>query len=63
MVLATSGEECDCGFDEHECVEKCCHPRRTESFSAEENSNFRCKRKKEAECSPSEGPCCNYNCK
>lgn len=21
------GEECDCGYDDEECIDKCCYPR------------------------------------
>lgn len=61
--IVEDGEDCDCGFDENECIEKCCYPRRSESLSEEDNKKFRCKRRPSAECSPSEGPCCNNDCK
>lgn len=61
------GEECDCGFDDTECQEKCCYPRQGPShLTPEEQTAWskekRCRRKPLAECSPSEGPCCESNC-
>lgn len=38
-------------------------PRQSEALSEEDNKKFRCKRKPEAECSPSEGQCCDEKCK
>jgi len=61
--IVEPGEECDCGFDEHECQEQCCHPRQSSNLSESDNKKFRCKRKQRAECSPSEGPCCGSDCK
>ena len=50
------GEECDCGYS-NECKEKnCC-------YDADEKQGLRCKLKKGATCSPSQGPCCDYSCK
>jgi len=57
------GEECDCGFDEHECAEQCCYPRKSSEMSESENKKRRCTRKARAECSPSEGPCCGADCR
>jgi len=62
------GEECDCGFDDSECQEKCCYPRQgPKELSDEEQTKWRteksCKRRPNAECSPSEGPCCESNCR
>jgi disintegrin and metalloproteinase domain-containing protein 10 len=62
------GEECDCGFDDAECQETCCYPRQgPTTLSPEEQAAWatekRCKRKPFAECSPSEGPCCESDCK
>jgi len=57
------GEECDCGFDEHECQEQCCYPRKSSDLSEAENKRVRCTRRARAECSPSEGPCCGSDCK
>jgi len=61
--IVEEGEECDCGFDEHECTEQCCHPRMNSSLSETENKLNRCTRKAGVQCSPSEGKCCNNNCK
>ncbi len=56
------GEECDCGFDDNECAEKCCFPRKSSALSEEDNKRNRCKRKAGVQCSPSEGPCCSHSC-
>ncbi len=61
--IVEEGEDCDCGFDEQECQEQCCFPRQSKSMSEEENKEKRCKRKPFAECSPSEGPCCDQSCR
>jgi len=61
--IVEKGEECDCGFDEHECTEQCCHPRMNSSLSEAENRVNRCKRKEDVQCSPSEGKCCTNSCK
>jgi len=61
--IVEEGEECDCGFDDAECQEECCYPRKSSQLSPEENNAKRCKRRPNAECSPSEGPCCDKNCK
>jgi len=60
--IVEAGEECDCGFDEHECTEQCCHPRMNSSLSDEENKRLRCTRKQGVQCSPSEGKCCKNSC-
>lgn len=56
----TDGEECDCGYNYEECLEKCCYPRQiseTDKLSNPEAAG--CHRKPAARCSPSEGPCCD----
>ncbi|XP_022900053.2 disintegrin and metalloproteinase domain-containing protein 10 isoform X1 [Onthophagus taurus] len=66
--IVEAGEECDCGYDDVECdKDKCCYPR---IISAEDrrlitnNTNIKgCQRKKGKQCSPSQGPCCNHDCK
>ncbi len=63
MQIVEEGEECDCGFDDHECAEQCCFPRKSKDLSEEENKRNRCKRKPGVECSPSEGPCCSRQCR
>jgi disintegrin and metalloproteinase domain-containing protein 10 len=60
--IVEEGEECDCGFDETECVEQCCYPRQSGNLNPEQNKEKRCTRKPNTECSPSEGPCCDKNC-
>jgi len=61
--IVEEGEECDCGFDENECSEQCCHPRMNSSLSEAENKMNRCKRKPGVQCSPSEGKCCTDTCR
>lgn len=61
--IVEEGEECDCGFDEHECAEQCCFPRRSENLSDEDNKRNRCRLKPGKQCSPSEGPCCDGQCR
>uniref|UniRef100_A0A1I8A7R9 ADAM10 endopeptidase n=1 Tax=Steinernema glaseri TaxID=37863 RepID=A0A1I8A7R9_9BILA len=54
------GEECDCGFSDKDCeqmADSCCIPH-------EINGQYRmsrnaCRRRPNAQCSPSEGQCCN----
>eukprot|EP00095_Tigriopus_kingsejongensis_P005881 maker-scaffold38_size502422-snap-gene-4.24 protein:Tk05881 transcript:maker-scaffold38_size502422-snap-gene-4.24-mRNA-1 annotation:"disintegrin and metalloproteinase domain-containing protein 10 isoform x3" len=60
--IVEEGEECDCGFDENECTEQCCFPRKSSDLSDEENKRNRCRRKPNTDCSPSEGPCCSNGC-
>ncbi|KJH49558.1 Disintegrin [Dictyocaulus viviparus] len=55
------GEECDCGFSQEDCDQmgdRCCVPHESarSGFTAGAGP---CKRKSGAECSPSEGYCCN----
>jgi len=72
--IVEEGEECDCGFDENECTEQCCYPRVTKDMTDGENKVKRCTLKPinsndrrsnapKYKCSPSEGPCCDQNCK
>eukprot|EP00096_Caligus_rogercresseyi_P006998 TRINITY_DN2419_c0_g1_i1.p1 TRINITY_DN2419_c0_g1~~TRINITY_DN2419_c0_g1_i1.p1 ORF type:complete len:912 (+),score=234.10 TRINITY_DN2419_c0_g1_i1:255-2990(+) len=61
--IVEEGEECDCGFDESECAEDCCFPRKSSRMNEEENKRYRCTRKPQTECSPSEGPCCDRSCR
>ncbi|XP_077484505.1 disintegrin and metalloproteinase domain-containing protein 10-like [Amblyomma americanum] len=49
------GEECDCGYDSRDCVDRCCYPRDSGPDSA-------CKLRPGAKCSPSNSPCCTKNC-
>ena len=63
--IVEDGEECDCGFDETECAEQCCHPRTTDNNK--QKNPLSCKLKtsrstgQKVECSPSIGPCCDGN--
>ena len=47
-------EECDCGADDLDCHETCCHPA--------SHPTSPCQLRSGASCSPSEGPCCQFNC-
>lgn len=52
--IVEGDEECDCGYEEQECMEVCCYPR--------EHTGKGCTRKPRAICSPSQGPCCTDTC-
>ena len=43
--IVEEGEECDCGFDDHECAEQCCYPRKSANLNEEENKRNRCEQK------------------
>jgi len=58
--IVEEGEECDCGYNEEECTESCCHPR-TSKVDGKRNA-LSCKLKAGVQCSPSVGPCCNDQC-
>eukprot|EP00095_Tigriopus_kingsejongensis_P011835 maker-scaffold412_size179788-snap-gene-0.23 protein:Tk11835 transcript:maker-scaffold412_size179788-snap-gene-0.23-mRNA-1 annotation:"adam 10" len=47
-------EECDCGMNEEECHDKCCQP----ASSGEAG----CTLTSGSQCSPTEGPCCSWEC-
>jgi len=58
--IVEDGEECDCGYNYEECMEKCCYPRQVTEKDRLENPNAQgCRRKPGYRCSPSEGPCCD----
>lgn len=58
--IVEEGEECDCGYDEQECQEDCCYPLKISDRLRSDNSSAKeCTRRRNAVCSPSEGPCCN----
>ncbi|XP_034475138.1 LOW QUALITY PROTEIN: disintegrin and metalloproteinase domain-containing protein 10 [Drosophila innubila] len=60
--IVESGEECDCGFNEEECKDKCCYPRLISEYDQSLNSSAKgCKRRAKTQCSPSQGPCCLSN--
>lgn len=53
------GEECDCGFNDDECQDKCCYPRLVSDADLSINATARgCTRRAYTQCSPSQGPCC-----
>nr|XP_049694558.1 disintegrin and metalloproteinase domain-containing protein 10 isoform X1 [Helicoverpa armigera]XP_049694559.1 disintegrin and metalloproteinase domain-containing protein 10 isoform X2 [Helicoverpa armigera]XP_049694560.1 disintegrin and metalloproteinase domain-containing protein 10 isoform X3 [Helicoverpa armigera] len=54
------GEECDCGYDENECKDRCCYPRQVSDYDREKNRTaVGCARRANTQCSPSQGPCCH----
>lgn len=58
--IVEAGEECDCGYDENECKDKCCYPRVVEDADLRLNTTAKgCHRRQNTQCSPSQGPCCN----
>lgn len=61
--IVEAGEECDCGYDDKECKDQCCYPRIVSVRDRELNRTaFGCTRRKDTDCSPSQGPCCNSEC-
>ncbi|XP_012251802.2 disintegrin and metalloproteinase domain-containing protein 10 isoform X2 [Athalia rosae] len=58
--IVEAGEECDCGYDDEECVDKCCYPREISDHEKMRNKTAKgCQRKNGTQCSPSQGPCCS----
>ncbi|XP_076250266.1 zinc-dependent metalloprotease kuz isoform X2 [Rhynchophorus ferrugineus] len=58
--IVEAGEECDCGYDDNECQDKCCYPRVVSNEDKQRNgSAMGCRRRAGTECSPSQGPCCS----
>ncbi|XP_028025856.1 disintegrin and metalloproteinase domain-containing protein 10 [Bombyx mandarina] len=58
--IVEHGEECDCGYDDIECTDRCCYPRQVGAYDRERNVTAKgCTRRADTECSPSQGPCCN----
>ncbi|XP_059486798.1 disintegrin and metalloproteinase domain-containing protein 10 [Neocloeon triangulifer] len=58
--IVEQGEECDCGFNDEECKDKCCYPRIvSEVDKMRNNSAAGCHRRARTQCSPSQGPCCD----
>jgi disintegrin and metalloproteinase domain-containing protein 10 len=56
------GEECDCGFNDDECRDRCCYPRIVSEYDLALNSSAKgCSRRARTQCSPSQGPCCDPN--
>ncbi|XP_059616413.1 disintegrin and metalloproteinase domain-containing protein 10 isoform X2 [Phlebotomus argentipes] len=57
--IVESGEECDCGFNDEECQDRCCYPRQIGERDLSINATARgCTRRARTQCSPSQGPCC-----
>uniref|UniRef100_A0A1B6LPU7 ADAM10 endopeptidase n=1 Tax=Graphocephala atropunctata TaxID=36148 RepID=A0A1B6LPU7_9HEMI len=58
--IVEAGEECDCGYDDDECTDKCCYPRVVGELESIKNDSAKgCQRKARTQCSPSQGPCCS----
>lgn len=57
--IVEAGEECDCGYDEKECKDKCCYPRMLSEIDKGNNTAKGCQRRYGTQCSPSQGPCCS----
>lgn len=58
--IVEDGEECDCGYDDDECTDKCCYPRQLSPKDKMMNSTAKgCSRRQNTQCSPSQGPCCS----
>ncbi|XP_025152954.1 disintegrin and metalloproteinase domain-containing protein 10 isoform X1 [Harpegnathos saltator] len=58
--IVEAGEECDCGYDDDECTDKCCYPRQVSDMDKIKNETAKgCNRKYGTQCSPSQGPCCS----
>ncbi|KAJ8977438.1 hypothetical protein NQ317_000160 [Molorchus minor] len=58
--IVEAGEECDCGYDDNECQDKCCYPRIISLEDKQYNKTaVGCTRRFGTECSPSQGPCCS----
>ncbi|XP_014233900.1 disintegrin and metalloproteinase domain-containing protein 10 isoform X1 [Trichogramma pretiosum] len=57
--IVEEGEECDCGYDDDECADRCCYPRQVSVLERIKNQTAKgCTRKHGTQCSPSQGPCC-----
>ncbi|KAG8191817.1 hypothetical protein JTE90_022809 [Oedothorax gibbosus] len=61
--IVEDGEECDCGYDEKECTEKCCYPKEVSKFLNLGEPALPCRLRLPHECSPSRGPCCDTSCR
>lgn len=49
--IVEAGEECDCGYDDDECIDKCCYPRLLGEKDKLMNESARgCARRKGTEC-------------
>ncbi|CAB3382365.1 Hypothetical predicted protein [Cloeon dipterum] len=58
--IVEADEECDCGFNDDECKDKCCYPRVvSDEDKSKNNSAQGCRRRTKTQCSPSQGPCCD----
>ena len=56
--IVEADEECDCGWED-DCKDQCCFPQRQRVAVNEQP----CKLRPNKVCSPSQGPCCNSDCR
>ncbi|KAB7502289.1 Disintegrin and metalloproteinase domain-containing protein 10 [Armadillidium nasatum] len=59
--IVEQGEECDCGYDDKDCDEICCYPKLISKADKARDPNAKPCTRRNTQCSPSEGPCCNRN--
>ncbi|XP_077486152.1 disintegrin and metalloproteinase domain-containing protein 10-like [Amblyomma americanum] len=55
--IREENEECDCGYDWHECRDTCCYPREHGKLNRKG-----CTLRPNAKCSPSNSACCTETC-
>jgi len=49
--IVEAGEECDCGYDDDECVDKCCYPKQVSDLDKIKNETAKgCNRKYGTQC-------------
>lgn len=48
--IVEAGEECDCGYDDGECKEKCCYPRVLSDLDKLNSDAKSCKRREKTQC-------------
>lgn len=49
--IVEAGEECDCGYDDDECVDKCCYPKQVSELDKIKNDTAKgCNRKYGTQC-------------
>lgn len=49
--IVEAGEECDCGYDNHECTDICCYPRIIDPEDKLQNKSAKgCQRRKDTQC-------------
>lgn len=49
--IVEAGEECDCGYDDVECTDRCCYPRLVSEYDKMKNSSAKgCQRRSNTQC-------------